>query len=209
MLMTQSNSILAVNDHAFRIIEAADLHESSSWKHLPIISHAIMPRAGGHNAVVATFTEAMDVFSHEMQQLILEAEGSFADLNMLEERLRAVHAVIVGEDSLVSAVKTELLAELWSRLGGNRRGLRGLDRNLEFLQNLGIHRGQALGHVVSALQALETMTEDMEDLRRRIAVLLLASGQIPVAVHMRSIKSGIERLQALRRMNHKWSSLID
>jgi hypothetical protein len=124
---------------------------------------------------------------------------------MLEERLRAVHAVIVGEDSLVSAAKTELLAELWTRLGGNRRGLRGLDNHLGFLQNLGIHRRQALGHVISALQALQAISDDMEDLRRRIAVPLLADGQIPVTVHMRSIKSGIERLQALRRANDRLS----
>jgi hypothetical protein len=39
------------------------------------------------------------------------------------------------------------------------------------------------------------MSEDMEDLRERVAAPELVGSSIPVEVHMKSIKGGLERLK--------------
>ena len=97
--------------------------------------------------------------------------------------------------STISAAKEELLAELWTVLGGNKKKLRGLNQHQFLLRNIGAYRARAAAHVAAALQALEGMSEDMEDLRERVTAPELIGDKIPVEVHMKSIKAGLERLQ--------------
>lgn len=130
-----------------------------------------------------------------MRRLIVEAEISLTNLNNLEERLSTLHELVSREDSSLTTAKSELLAALWTKLGGNRGTLRGYDDHLLLLKNLGDYRKRALVHVVTALQTLQAMSEDMEDLRERVAAPELAGSSIPVEVHMRSIQVGLERLK--------------
>jgi hypothetical protein len=148
-----------------------------------------------NDIVTRTFTQAMDVLSGSMQRLIIEAEVSLANLGRLEEQLTTLHEIVSREDSSMSSAKSELLAQLWTILGGNRPELRRYDDHLQLLKGLDKYRKSALVHVVSALQTLQAMSEDMEDLRERVAAPELTVGKIPVEVHMKSIKSGLERLK--------------
>lgn len=140
----------------------------------------------------------MNVLASEMQRLIIECEINLANLNKLEERLHTLHELFSRENSSISAEKSELLTELWTMLGGNKRKLRGYDDHLMLLQNMGEYRKQALAHVVAALQTLSQMSEDMDELRVRVAAPDLVGSRIPMEVHMKSIRSGLERLKAGR-----------
>ena len=120
------------------------------------------------------------------------------NLNELEERLLAIHELVAREDAVLSSSKADLLAELWTILGGNAKELRNLEGNLDLLKNLGLYRKKALAHVVAALQTLQSMSEDMEDLRERVTMPELVGESIPVEVHIKSIQSGLERLQEKR-----------
>jgi hypothetical protein len=137
----------------------------------------------------------MIVLSKLMQRLILEAEISLANLNKLEERLTTLHELVSREDSSISSVKADMLSELWTKLGGNKRTLRGIDNHLVLLRNLGRYRKRALLHIVTVLQMLQAMSGEMEDLRERAAAPELTSGRIPAEVHIRSLKNGLERLR--------------
>lgn len=186
------NRILAVNDYALHTIEEATSKDPSRFSLTALIPFSRQP---ANEVVTQTFTEAMDVLSASMRRLIVEAEVSLANLDKLEERLSTLHELVSREDSSLSSAKSELLSELWTKLGGNRRTLQGFDEHLVLLKNLGGYRKRALVHVVTALQTLQAMSEDMEDLRERVAAPEIVGSTIPVEVHMKSIKSGLERLK--------------
>lgn len=140
----------------------------------------------------------MNTLSANMQRLVLEAEVSLSDLNKLEEHLKSIHEVVSREDSSISTAKAELLAQLWTILGGNRNQLSGMDEHLALLKGVSGYRDRALAHVVAALQMLATMAEDMEELRERVAAPELVGDAIPIDVHMKSLRIGLERLKTRR-----------
>jgi len=185
--------ILAVNDYALHTIEGAISNPQPRFSLKALVPFT--SRRSTNEIITQTFTEAMDVLSTNMRRLVVEAEVSLANLDKLEERLSTLHELVSREDSSISSAKSDLLSELWTKVGGNRRALRGYDEHLVLLKNLGGYRKRALVHVATALQTLQAMSEDMEDLRERVAAPELVGSTIPVEVHMRSIKSGLERLQ--------------
>ncbi len=122
----------------------------------------------------------MSVLSISMERLILEAEQCLHNLNDLEEQLMTLHQITSREDISTSATRSDLLENLWTRLGGNRKSLRDLDRHLTIIKGLAAYRRQAFIHVVAAMQTLQAMSEDMEDMRERVAAPDLIGTRIPV-----------------------------
>jgi DNA repair ATPase RecN len=184
---------MAINDYALHTIEDTILKEPTPYSLARLLPWYSSSAAS--EVIAGTFSETMNVLSMSMQRLILEAEVSLANLNRLEERLSTLHELVSREDASISSAKSELLSDLWTKLGGNKRALRGFNEHLFLLKNMGGYRKRALVHVVAALQTLQAMSEDMEDLRERVAAPELTSGRIPVEVHIKSIKSGLERLR--------------
>lgn len=185
---------MAVNDYAVNSIAAAQA--SSPSKLYSIIPFYSVPST--QEIVLRTFVEAMGVLSTTIERLVVEAEVQLANLERLEERLSMIHELVSREDSTISSAKSELLSELWTKLGGNKRTLRGYDDHLKLLNGLGEYRKQALVHVVSSLQTLRALSDDMEDIRERVSEPELASSHIPVEVHMNSIRTGLQRLKHSR-----------
>lgn len=155
-----------------------------------------------------TFTEAMNTLSTNMQRLVLEAEVSISDLNKLEEHLISIHEIVSREDTSISGAKEELLAQLWTQLGGNRKELDEMSGHLALLKGVGGYRDRAFAHVVAALHMLETMAEDMEELRERVAAPRLVGETVPIDVHMKSLRSGLERLKGRRAGSRKMEEEI-
>jgi hypothetical protein len=155
-----------------------------------------------------TFTEAMNTLSTNMQRLVLEAEVSISDLNKLEEHLISIHEVVSRENSSISVARGELLAQLWTILGGNRKDLNEMDEHHALLKGVGGYRDRALAHVVAALHMLETMAEDMEELRERVTAPRLVGETVPIDVHMKSLRSGLERLKGRRAGSRKMEEEI-
>jgi hypothetical protein len=193
---------MAVNDYALHAIEAATVislaPKSPTAYLLALVPFQPQQNKLAKEVATQTFTQCMSLLSSSMQRLIIEAQISLSNLDKLEERLSALHEYVLREDSSLSSAKSELLSELWTKLGGNKRQLRGYESHLFLLQNLSVYRKRALVHIVAALNMLEGMNEDMEDLRERVAIPEIVGGSIPVEVHIRSIRSGLERLKAGR-----------
>ena len=183
---------MAVNDYALQKIDAV-----RKIKSFPL--YALVPwkssRKSINEVVVETFGEAMNILSADMERLIIEAEASIIALDSLEERLSTLHDIISREDLTLSTEKADLLAELWTILGFRRDELRNFDQSLSLLKELKTYRHQALARVVAALQTLQALSADMEDLRERVARPALMGSTIPVEVHMKSIQFGLERLR--------------
>ncbi|KAF9524869.1 hypothetical protein CPB83DRAFT_773120 [Crepidotus variabilis] len=187
------DNIMAVNDYALKSIEATRSNEPSR------LMQALTPwrprRKPTDEIVAETFEEATDVLSRNLERLILEAEVSLKNLQDLEERLNSLHELLSREDAFISGAKEDILAELWTKIGGNNKKLRNFDSHLALLKDLAKYRKQALSHVVAALQTLRGMSEDMEDMRERVAAPNLLGPTVPVEVHMKSIEMGLQRLK--------------
>ncbi|KAG6891362.1 hypothetical protein C0992_008073 [Termitomyces sp. T32_za158] len=184
---------MAVNDYALHQIEAAHSKPPTIMSMYGLIPWSA--RKPTYDVVTRTFSEAMGVLSSSLERLVLEAEINLANLEKLEERLSALHEMVSREDVVLSGAKSELLAELWTKLGGNKNKLRNYDSHLSLLKNLSSYRKKALVHVVAALQTLNALSSDMEDIRERVAAPDLVGSKIPIEVHMKSIKTGLERLK--------------
>jgi hypothetical protein len=190
---------MAVNDYALNAIEAAPPKSHPlSFFYLVITPFISRPPRPAPEIVTETFTEAMNILSSSVHRLILEAQNSLTNLNNLEERLATLHELISREDSSISSAKSQLLSELWTKLGGNQQVLRAYDSHLFLLNNLSTYRRKALSHVVAALAGLQEMSDDMDDLRERVVAPAIVGGIIPVEVHMKSIRAGLERLRDWR-----------
>lgn len=185
---------MAVNDHALRTIEAANSKNN-------IISlHTLIPwkQSLKTQVIASTFQDAMDTLSAQIARLILETEVNVENLNELEERLNGIHELVSREVKSVKGDRDELLAQLWTVLGGNRKGLRNFNENLVTLTDIGKYRHQARMHVTATLQTLYSLSEDMEELRERVATPGLVGESIPLEVQMKSIQYGLDRLKENR-----------
>ena len=150
-------------------------------------------------AVLKTFFMSMDNIAGHMVRLREEAEISMGHLLRLEEHLVVLHEITHRDGMDLTAAREDVLAELWTWLGGNKRKLRRMDLNLDLLKNIDKDRRKALAHVVTTLQTIHTLDVDMEELRARVAAPDIVGDRIPIEVHIKSIKAGVERLREGQR----------
>ncbi|EJD06844.1 uncharacterized protein FOMMEDRAFT_76006 [Fomitiporia mediterranea MF3/22] len=184
------DNILAISDFALQTIEGRSTEKSSLMKYIwPFNSNT-----SNKELLASTFSQSLSVLSSSLERLILSAEASLDSLNKLEEQLNTIHGIVSREDNTLSVENAELLAALWTRLGGNRAKVVRFASNLQLLKELGGYRAQALARVVAALQALQELSANMEELRERASTPELAGDEIPVEVHARAIRSGVDRL---------------
>ncbi|KAI0648968.1 hypothetical protein C8Q79DRAFT_948105 [Trametes meyenii] len=201
------DKIMAINDYALHTIEAAQNEPKSV---LQVIWPFASPQEVPRGVIVQAFRDSMDVHATEMRRLILELSISEANLERLDAHLTTLHELCTRENITLNAARDDLLAQLWTILGGNRRRVRGMDYNLALLRDLGEYRRRAAAHVAAAKQTLLAMSEDIEDLRERVAAPDVVGDRIPVEVHMKSIQSGLERLKDDRtKAREREKDLVD
>jgi hypothetical protein len=146
-------------------------------------------------AVVETFLMSMDNIASHVVRLRDEAEVSMGLLLRLEEHLRVLHEITHRDNTELTAAQEDVLAELWTWLGGNKSKLRKMGLNLDLLRGVESYRKKALAYVVATLQVLHALDADMEELRTKVAAPNIVGDKIPIEVHIKSIKAGVERLK--------------
>ena len=186
---------MAINDYALHTIEGAAQTQPNTLMRI-IWPFGTEPPTQA--AALEAFHKSMEVHASEMRRLILEVEASSANLDALDEHLVTLHELCTRENLSMSSARDELLSDLWTILGGNRQRVRSFNANLELLRDLGEYRRRAAAHVAAAMQTLQAMGEDMEDLRERVAAPELVGDVVPVEVHMKSIRAGMDRLKEQR-----------
>lgn len=183
---------MALNNYAIATIEGA--HKKAPSRLLQAISPVKLgPTA--EEIIAEAFALAMDESEQAIEKLILEAEVSWQNLEQLDADIGTLHEMITREDKHTTVEKDELLGELWTKLGGNKKAVRDYRDRLTLLNDIGEYRKQAAAHIKAALRALHTMSDDLEVLRERVAAPGLLESKVPLDVHMESIRNGLERLQ--------------
>ena len=77
----------------------------------------------------------------------------------------------------------------------HKKELQNFDSHLALLKNLGWYRKQASANVAGALQILRAMSEDIKDIRERVAAPEPMGSSVPVKFHVKSIEMGLKRLR--------------
>ncbi|KAK7677625.1 hypothetical protein QCA50_019436 [Cerrena zonata] len=193
--------ILAANEYAFRTIEfetakstnAGLLQTIWSWS-WPLTD----AESGVQRVVATTFQDVMSLFATQTGQVVLQCESTLTNLDRLEQRLHVLHDILSRERSSVTGEQSQVLSELWTMLGGNRRRLWNIDQRLDLLRNVGEYRLRALAHVGRTLQLVQSMGEDMEELRIRVATPTLVEDQIPIEIQLRAIRAAVDRISESR-----------
>jgi hypothetical protein len=141
----------------------------------------------------------MNTLSINLERLILEAEVSMAHIDKLEQKLESIHELISLEDASITKERADLLAQLWTIFGGNRDEVHGMDNHLALLKDVGRYREGALAVIVPVLQMMDTMAADLEELRQRAVAPQLVGDVVPMEVHIKTLRSGVERLKGIRK----------
>ena len=137
------------------------------------------------------------IVSEEIGRLIEEAQALLMVLQNLEDRLEVIHSVSMRDNLAAQAGKDEILSHLWTLLGGNRAQLGKYNNQLTLLRQVGLYRKVAWAHVSGTILKLQAMGAELEELRSRVssAEVLKGRTEIPLAVHVESIRLGVQRLE--------------
>ncbi|KAK5454437.1 hypothetical protein LTS15_006437 [Exophiala xenobiotica] len=145
------------------------------------------------------------IVSEEIERLIDEAQALLLVLQNLEDRLDVIHAIAMHDNIAAQAGKDEILSHLWTLLGGNRAKLGKFNNQLTLLRQVGLYRKVAWAHVSATILKLQAMGAELEELRARVgsAEVLRDHKEIPLSVHVESIRLGVERLEEGRERARK------
>lgn len=146
-----------------------------------------------------SFVETSSVLEDKLRYLIMEAQIVLQHLDGLETKLTTISEVVASESGRVDNHHDEILADLWTKLGGNKRKLKNLEGHKALLENVGQYRSQALTQVSNTLLQLQEMYTDLEQIRDKYAEPLVASeefekGNIPIEVQISAIQEGVKRM---------------
>jgi hypothetical protein len=144
------------------------------------------------------FDQIMNMLESHLARLLTEAQGILSQLDGLEEKLGGIHMLISTETATIGKRQSDLLGELWTVLGGNRRQLKKYERHSELLSNIDLSRQRALAHVVAAVTTLEATQASLEELRERASTPGLVGFDIPIEAQVLSVRSAMERLTLSR-----------
>ncbi|KAG6900542.1 hypothetical protein C0993_009119 [Termitomyces sp. T159_Od127] len=184
------DSIVNLNIWALKAIEEAQapsgiLSSLSVWQ----------SKKSTQDIINDNFKEAMRIQDAILVRLITQAKISQGQLKRMKEGLQAIRDLATRENIYINAQKGELLASIWTTLGGNRQDLHRYESNLELLESLEQYTDVAKAHVAQALTNLKTMQAQMKDLREKVSQPDIAGLNLPVHVHIRTIMDGIQRMK--------------
>jgi hypothetical protein len=136
----------------------------------------------------------------EIGGLIHTAQALLAVLTNMDERLDTIHSIAVGDDNAIRKKQDELLAHLWTKLGGNSASVKANNKKLSLLENVSVYRRRALKHVSETLLKLQEIQAELETLHEGVSApeVLGYRDSLPVAYHVDLIQRGVERLSAAR-----------
>ncbi|KAL8774037.1 MAG: hypothetical protein Q9209_001145 [Squamulea sp. 1 TL-2023] len=150
--------------------------------------------------VLQQYTEHTRIVEREINRLIDEAQALLAVLRNLDDRLDVIHGIAVRDDLHAQGSKEEIMSQLWTMLGGNRKALGKYDTQLKLLKQVNMYRQTAIAHVAGTMLKLQAMGTELAELRERVGTVELVGDRagVPLSVHIESIEMGVERLEERR-----------
>ncbi|OAA62102.1 hypothetical protein ISF_05111 [Cordyceps fumosorosea ARSEF 2679] len=151
------------------------------------------------------YIEHTMLVSERIAALILEAQAVLRLLTRAEDHLSLIYDVSSRSTEALESRRDEILSKLWTIVGGNAGRLDHLRGQLNLLRRVDEHRTSAVNQVTALVLELEAIQAGLGDLRDRVAepAVLRDAGSpaasLPLTIHIETINSGVERLEAARR----------
>ena len=144
-----------------------------------------------------------DLVEEQILSLISEAQALLNILDNLDGRLDVIASIATRDGIKAQDNKEELFALLWTKLGGNRSSVAKLEQQLQLLKEVGAYRRLAWAHISTTIIKLQSIRDNLEDLRERVAMPETIGDKVPLEVHINNIQLGLERLEAQRDSSRK------
>ncbi|KAK4181721.1 hypothetical protein QBC36DRAFT_226675 [Triangularia setosa] len=129
--------------------------------------------------------------------LILEAQTVLSSLSKAEDHLEIIHEVAHRSTEEVKTSRQDILYTLWTLVGANNQKLKDLKSQLSVLSQIENQRLRAVKQVTALISDLVKIQAEIQDLRDNVAATELVPN-VPLSVHIATINSGVERLDAAR-----------
>ena len=167
---------------------------------LRIFFTPILGKTSSVNIVRDRFFEHTDVIDGEIKLLAEEANALLILLLDLDNHLMAINSIAAQDKNYADRAKAEILAELWSKLGGNKAKIRELESQLDLLRDIDENRKLAVEHVRRTMVKLEEIGEELERVRESIRNPQLSIGRafMPLGEQIELIEMRVERLNGVR-----------
>lgn len=160
----------------------------------------IAPPPTLHQRVFDQYLLHVNKNKEEITKLIETAVALLSVLQNLDERLDTIHQIATNDDVTITKNQEELLAQLWTKLGGNNAKVKAANKQLHLLRNISAYRKKALMHVSETLLKLREIQAELENLREGVAApeVLGWRDELPMTYHLDLIEKGVERLRRAR-----------
>ena len=201
-----TDSVLSTNKFTVQVLNnRAGIEESRGslerfFSSINPISTFIFPKPTMQERIFETYVQHSSALEAEIDDCISEAKQLISVLNYLEEQIFNI-AKIAGRDlHIVSSNQDEILAKIWTKLGGNGSKLRKFTGQVQLLNEVNLYRRRALGHVTSTLLKLQEISAGLEDLKERVGTPGVVGSQSPFKIdyYIDIVDQGVERLNEMR-----------
>jgi hypothetical protein len=203
------DNVLATTRWTTRVLDGMQERDASRGAIVAFVNDKLLapfqPAVFTESILLDQYIKHTQVVEEEIYKLIEEAQALLLILTNLEDRLEVIHGIVTRDGIYTDSKREEILSELWTMLGGNKGKLNKVDKQLNLLQQVGVYRKSAYGHVAGTILKLQAIGADLEDLRERVVApeLLRDRAYVPLSVHIENINRGVERLEESRESAKK------
>ena len=196
--------ILSTNRWTRRVIDDIAIQRSERGAILAFVNDRLLipfqPVKLTENKLLEQYIEHSQVVESEIERLVEEAQALLQILQNLEDRLDLINEIAIRDDVHAKGARDEILAQLWTKLGGNRSKVDKFDSQISLLRHVNQYRRAAFDHVSATILKLQAMGSELEELRERVAgpSAFEDKAKVPLSVHIENIEMGVERLEAGR-----------
>ena len=163
------------------------------------------PLRFSEDALTDQYIKHTGIVKEKIGDLLSEGLRLLALLESLEDRLEAMHEISTQEWHDAKASREEILAQLWTKLGGNATKLGKFDSQIALVNQMNMYRRTAFAHVSGTILKLQAIDAELEELKERVGSVevLRDRKDIPLNVHIENIQLGVQRLEAERESTKK------
>lgn len=200
------DKVISTNRWTMQILQGLSEKDASIGKAgrvksaLNPLSVFMAPSPTLHQQVFEQYLKHVSANKEEITILINMGIALLSILNNLEERLDTINQIVVRDNVKVSQNNDELLAQLWTKLGGNSATRKDHYRQLQLLKQVTGYREQAVNHVAVTLVKLQEIATALDDLRDNVAApeVLGFRDEMPIQHYLELVDKSTERLQDVR-----------
>ncbi|KAF2450619.1 hypothetical protein P171DRAFT_342518, partial [Karstenula rhodostoma CBS 690.94] len=176
---------------------------SEAVRHMNIFSVFRGPPETLEQRIFVQYLNHVSKLKDDVSSLIVFSESLMALLNNLDARLDIIADIAMRDDNTVNRDRQELLADLWSKLGGNRSSKAANMKSLQLLRDVLRYRANAVQLVSATLLKLQEISTGLENLRDGIAAPEVVGFRedYPLQWHIDVVSRSVERLRDARGEN--------